>query len=82
MVAMPKLFFRMLFASTTNGGTGVYGEFARIRGVQRGRNCRGNSSVSALDSVGDMRIISGMLGSVSRRARTIQALVWLFALGQ
>ena len=79
---MSKLLVRMLFASKTNGGTGVYRDLALIRGVQRGRNCRGNSSVSALDSIADVRIIWEMLVSVSRRARTIQALVWLFALGQ
>ena len=72
----------MLLALKTHGGTGVYWEFAPIRGVQRGRNGRRNSSVSALDSFADIRIISGMLVSVSRRARTIQAPVWLFALGQ
>ena len=79
---MSMLLVRMLFPLKTYGGTGVYRDLARIRGVQRGRNCRGNSPVSALDSVADMRIISGMLGSVSRRARTIQAPVWLFAFGQ
>ena len=59
----------------------MYRDLARIRGMQRGRDCRGNSFVSALDSVADMRIIWNMLVIVSRRARTIQALVWLFALG-
>ena len=79
---MPKLLVRILFPLKIDRGTGVYRDLARIRGVQRGRNCRGNLSVSALDSVADMSIISGMLVSVSRRARTIQAPVWPFALGQ
>ena len=79
---MSMLLVRMLFPLKTYGGPGVYRDLARIRGVQRGRNCRGNLSVSALDSVADMSIISGLLVSVSRRARTIQAQVWLFALEQ
>ena len=79
---MPKLLVRILFPQKIGRGTGVYRYLGRIPGVQRGRNCRGNSSVSALDSGADMHIISGMLVSVSRRARTIQAPVWLFALGQ
>ena len=79
---MPKLLVRILFPQKIGRGTGVYRDLGRIPGVQRGRNCRGNSSVSALDSVADMHIISGMLVSVLRRARTIQAPVWLFALEQ
>ena len=82
MVAMPKLLVRILFSQKIGRGTVVYRDLVGIRGVQRGRNCRGNSSDSALDSVADMHIILGMLVSVSRRARTIQAPVWLFALGQ
>ena len=82
VVAITKLLVRIQFPLKIDCGTCGYRDLARIRGVQRGRNCRGNLSVSALDSGADMSIISGMFVSVSRRARTIQALVWLFALGQ
>lgn len=51
--------------------------------VARGAgNPLGNLSASALDSIVEARIISGMIAIVSRRARTIQTPVWLFALGQ
>ena len=45
-------------------------------------NPRGNSYAAALDIIAAASIISVMFASVSRRARTIQASVWLFALGQ
>ncbi len=45
-------------------------------------NPLGNSYAAALDIIAAASIISVMFSSVSRRARTIQAPVWLFALGQ
>ena len=56
--------------------------FVRMRMAQSGADPLGNSSAAALDIIAAASIISGMFASVSRRARTIQAPVWLFALGQ
>ncbi len=56
--------------------------FVPMRMAQSGPDPLGNSSAAALDIIAAASIISGMFASVSRRARTIQAPVWLFALGQ
>ncbi len=56
--------------------------FVRMRMAQSGADPLGNSSAAALDIIAAASIIPVMFSSVSRRARTIQAPVWLFALGQ
>ncbi len=53
-----------------------------MRMAQSGADPLGNSSAAALDIIAAASIILVMFSSVSRRARTIQAPVWLFALGQ
>ena len=56
--------------------------FVGMRVAQSGADPLENSVAAALDIIGAASIISVMFSSVSRRARTIQAPVWLFALGQ
>ncbi len=56
--------------------------FVWMRMAQSAANPLGNSSAAALDIIAAASIISAMFFSVSRRARTIQAPVWLFALEQ
>ena len=56
--------------------------FVRMQMAQSALNPFGNSSTAALDIIAAASIISGMFVSVSRRARTIHAPVWLFALEQ
>ncbi len=56
--------------------------FVGMRVAQSGADPLGNSSAAALDIIAAASIIGTMFFSVSRRARTIQAPVWLFALEQ
>lgn len=56
--------------------------FVRMLMAQSGADPLGNSSAAALDIIAAASIISAMFACVSRRARTIQAAVWLFALGK
>lgn len=79
---MLKPVFRMLVVRNTVGAARLWRNLARLSLAQAWKNPFGNSAPSALDSIVEARIISGMLAIVSRRARTIQTLVWLFAFGQ
>lgn len=74
--------FRMLALRNTVGALRFWRNLARLSLAQAWKNPLGNSAPSPLDSIVEARIISGMLAIVSRRARTIQTPVWLFAFGQ
>lgn len=79
---MLKPMFRMLAVRKIGGALRLWRNLARLSLAQAWKNPLGNSAPFALDSIVEARIISKMLAIVSRRARTIQTMVWLFAFGQ
>lgn len=79
---MLKPMFRVLAVRNTVGAVRLWRNLARLSLAQAWKNPFGNSAPFALDSIVEARIISKMLAIVSRRARTIQTMVWLFAFGQ